>query len=188
MARKIRTLPPPRQRVMSDAERQALVEEYLPIVHARLVKDFVANNAASDAKFLAWLTAQPPTSSTDNSLLDYGIAKQQARDGNLEPLRKIVAERMNDPEIVDFIERPPPPPPGPRGKRKDYARFKPLEESIRRAYGEAVGFIREILKEITGKEVVDKEMLGDIAAECLKISYHEIRELIHDGYTATRTS
>ncbi len=109
------------------------------------------------------------------------IAKQQARNGNLEPLRKILADLTGDPDIADFIAQPSPPS-WPKHKRKDYARYKPFLEHAKRAQGDTIRRIREIIQEQTGKSYGIGELVIEIAAKVLKCEPEEVRELIKRGY------
>ena len=111
----------------------------------------------------------------------YIIAKERARNGNLEPLQKILADLTGDPDIAEFIAQPSRPP-WPKHKRKDYARYKPFLEHAKRAQGDMVRRIREIIQEQTGKSYGIGELVIEIAAKVLECEPEEVRELIKRGY------
>jgi hypothetical protein len=75
-------------------------------------------------------------------------AKRAARNGNLEPLRKILAKKINDPEIEEFLAKP---------KTKKRKRHKDVGKTIARNIERAerhrrVEMIRRI-REITQEQI-----------------------------------
>jgi hypothetical protein len=144
-------------------------EELLTLVRSRLYDD------GDDDRLHNWLATQSPT---PPEVVAYRLAKHQARDGNLEQLRKILTELTGDKDIADFIAQPP----WPKHARQDYARQKPFERLESRVQGDTVRRIREIIKEETGKARVEAELVVEIAAKVLECSQDEIREIIKRGY------
>jgi hypothetical protein len=106
--------------------------------------------------------------------LRYAAAKQQARSGNVEPLRKLVVAATGDPEIGEFIVKPR----GTRGARLDLKASAPF-----RRYGEegiiaTVRRIRQILREETGKLYGHTSSVEEIAAELFQTEPEKIRQIM----------
>jgi hypothetical protein len=107
----------------------------------------------------------------------YEARKELARDGNLAPLQKYLADHHSDPELADFIAQPPAPL-RPKHLRKDHAG----RAAKRRARGDYVRRIRVILREKTGKARVPRDLLVKISAEILQCPGEEIKNIIAHGY------
>jgi hypothetical protein len=132
-------------------------------VLARLHAELDAELAADQADLAAWAattTEARPASSPDEDMAMWrlGIAKQQALDGDLGPLREMY------PEIANFIARPL----SPRTHvRRDYVSNSIIKASTRRFKLDILDRTRAIFKKETGKARGDEEQIIRIAAEFL---------------------
>jgi hypothetical protein len=123
----------------------------------------------------------------DLSLLlpDYGyrLAKWWARNGDLEPLRKLLVDRMHDPEIAEFITQPPAPP-WPKHVRKDLAYTKPFLELARQSQYETMQQVKQILVEERGfKPYGLNAKVAEIAAKLLSADENELKDLLERAVT-----
>jgi hypothetical protein len=121
----------------------------------------------------------------DPSLLlpDYGysLAKWWARNGDLAPLRKLLVDRMHDPDIAEFIAQPPVPP-WPKHVRKDLAYSKPFLELARQDRYETMKRIKQILVEERGfKPYGLNPKVAEIAAKLLSADEDELCDLLDRG-------
>ena len=113
----------------------------------------------------------------------YDLAKWRARQGDLEPLRKIVVARMwGDADIENFVGPPPPPPPWPKHVRKDLAQAKPFKEFGRRSRYETMQRIKRILVEERGFSRYGlSAKVVEIAARILAADEDNLRILLDRG-------
>jgi hypothetical protein len=127
-----------------------------------------------------WLAGLPPTSPEEQARYDLEVAKslamtsKAAARGADRELAKLVAGRMNDPDLARwrFV-----PPPQPTRARRDYVREKPFEMKRRRLMFHIVQRARAIYEEESGrKRDIEPEVLK-IAAELLDCSPNEIEEI-----------
>jgi hypothetical protein len=107
----------------------------------------------------------------------YSHAKTMARDGNVEPLRKILTELTDDPDIANFIAAPPAPEYIPKDN-PFYGRYERREE--RQQQVETLWRIREIVQQEIGKRGTRNTVIA-IAAKVMKCSTREIEEKLTRG-------
>jgi hypothetical protein len=98
------------------------------------------------------------------------LAKQHARGGDLEPLRKLY------PEIAEFIAKP-----KIKRVRRPFAMLKAIRRTNRRDKADTIRRIREIIQDEIGQTRVDAELVAYIAAKVLKTTPQEIEKTIHRG-------
>lgn len=144
-----------------------------------------------------WLATGRPIALGHNkpkSIADqYSVAKQLARDGDLEPLRQFLTSLTEDPEITQFIAQPR----RPKHKRQDLADSAPFVEEAKRIQGDMVRRIRQILEGVLNDRPVNAELLDEIAGRILILdrpaaiesdavtpedAADEIRKIIKRGY------
>jgi hypothetical protein len=97
------------------------------------------------------------------------LAKHQARNGNLEPLRKL------NPEIAEFIAKPA----QVKRVRRHKAAIMSIRKSERNEQIDTIRRIREILEEIEVRPSHD--LVVEIAAKVLKLKPEIISKIIHRG-------
>jgi hypothetical protein len=134
----------------------------------------------TEAAFAVWLADQTPASlEEDRELFELEYAKSRAMtpkatDADLAPLRKLVADRLGDPDIARFIQRPPQ---CKRGARRDYARNKPFELKRRRVWFAIVQRIDALFADETGKQRGNGRLVVAFAAELLHCPESQIKAL-----------
>jgi hypothetical protein len=149
-------------------------DDLLAFVYSRLYAD-------DDDRLEKWLATAPPKDVVAwQAKHAYSFAKQQARKGDLEPLRKILVDLTGDSSLAEFIARPARPS-WPKHVRKDYAGARPFKDFAREIQGDTVRRIRELVPEKTGGHR-NSGLVIEIAAKVLKCPEEEIREIIKRGY------
>jgi hypothetical protein len=167
--------------MLTDAEVVAIV---LKLLRAEFKTERAAAIAAGrtaaddDVLFLAWLaTPDALPSPADVAIIEYWRAKDLAREGgDLEPLRKIAAARMGDPDFANCVVRPP----QPKSVRRDAA--TPLEKESQRAKAAVIWHIRDLVTEVTGRKRGIETLVIEIAVELLHCADNaEVEQIIKHG-------
>jgi hypothetical protein len=146
-----------------------------------------ADDTYRDQQLVDWDTARPPTppevAARNLMRSRYRHAKMLARDGNLEPLRKILTELTDDPDIANFIAAPPGPP-----RRRNYVRKNPPNpfygrrerREERQQQVKTLWRIRKIVQQEIGTRYTRNTVVA-IAAKVIKRSMREVREMMTRG-------
>jgi hypothetical protein len=153
-------------------------DELLALVYFRLHDGDVDDDRMQD-----WHTAHPASpevAARNLKRFHYSNAKDLARRGNVEPLRKILTQLTGDPDIANFITAPPAPP-RPKYARKDASNPFYNKHAERQQQAETLRRIRQIIQQEMGTTRNTSALVIDITRKVTGWSRDEILELMKRG-------
>jgi hypothetical protein len=163
-------------------------DELLAKVKARLHDDWLMSMCDDEHRLEDWHTAHPPSpeiAARNLKGFHYSHAKTMARDGNIEPLIKILTELTCDPDIASFITAPPAST-RPKYARKDAPNPFYDKHEERQQQVETLWRIRQIVQQEMGTRNSRASVIP-IAAKVMKCSQQVIKDLIKRGRYAFST-